>query len=77
MTFVLGPLGASNSIFLLTLVNKLDFYLEARKSITPKFHKKSFCTQNQSFSSWYKLGEGFQMWAKVFRPRLAIKLKML
>jgi hypothetical protein len=48
MTFMLGPPSVGKTIFLLVLADKLDFDSEVTKSITPKLHKKSICTKNQS-----------------------------
>jgi hypothetical protein len=58
---VLDLSNVGKSIFLSALVNKLDFDLEVKEFITPKLHKKSICTQNQSSSSW------IINWGKVFR----------
>ncbi len=61
MTLVLDLSNVGKSIFLLVLVNKLESNLEVKEYIILKLHKKSSCTQNQSFSSW------IINWGKVFR----------
>jgi hypothetical protein len=77
MTWLLGLLGANKSIFLFVLANKLNSNLEVKESITPKVHKKTICTQNQSSCSWIiDWGKGFLMWEKVFQQKLVIKMKM-
>jgi hypothetical protein len=62
MTFLLGLLGVNKSTLLLALADKLNSNLVVKESITPKLHKKSICTQNQSSCSWIiNWGKGFQM----------------
>jgi guanylate kinase len=52
MTLLLGPLGVNKSTILFALVDKVDSNLKVKESITPKLHRKSIYTQNQSSSSW-------------------------
>jgi len=54
MTLMLGLLGVNKSIFLSTLVDKLNSNLEVKESIIPKLHKKPICTQKQSSCSWIR-----------------------
>lgn len=77
MILLLGLPGANKSTILLILADKLNSNLVVKEFITPKLHKKSICTQKQSSCSWIiNWGKCFQMWEKVFQPRLVIKLKM-
>ncbi len=55
MTLFFGPLGVGKFILLFTLANKLDFDLEVKTFITPKFQKKFIYRPNKSLD--YRLGE--------------------
>jgi ABC-type multidrug transport system ATPase subunit len=51
MTLLLGFPGANKSTLLFALADKINSNLVVKESITPKLHKKSIYTKNQSSCS--------------------------